>query len=111
MAEKERKSTADELDKRLKDVRRAYNKGNGRPAEPVSGGGAEKLGVGMRVAIELVAGVAAGAFLGLMADRWLGTKPWLLIVGFLLGCGAALMNVIRVANAEERRSKMPPEAK
>jgi len=111
MAEKERKSTADELDKRLKDVRRAYNKGNGRPAEPASGGGTEKLGVGMRVAIELVAGVAAGAFLGLMADRWLGTKPWLLIVGFILGCGAALMNVIRVANAEERRSKMPPEAK
>jgi ATP synthase protein I len=46
-----------------------------------------------------------------MADRWLGTKPWLLIVGFLLGCGAALMNVIRVAQAEERRSKMPPDAK
>jgi ATP synthase protein I len=53
----------------------------------------------------MVAGVVAGAFLGLMADRWLGTKPWLLIVGFILGCGAAFLNVYRVAQAEDKRDR------
>lgn len=111
MAEDERKSTPDDLDKRLEGVRQAYQKGVGRSSKPAeSGAGGEKLGVGMRVAVELVAGVVAGAFLGLMADQWLGTKPWLLIVGFVLGCGAAFLNVYRVAQAEERRGKSPPGA-
>ena len=110
MAEDERKATPDDLDKRLKSVRQAYQKGVGRSSKPAASGGGEKLGVGMRVAVELVAGVVAGAFLGLMADRWLGTKPWLLILGFVLGCGAAFLNVYRVAQAEERRGKSPPGA-
>lgn len=111
MAEDERKATPDDLDKRLKSVRQAYQKGvGGRSSKPATSAGGEKLGVGMRVAVELVAGVVAGAFLGLMADRWLGTKPWLLIVGFVLGCGAAFLNVYRVAQAEERRGKSPPSA-
>ena len=108
MAEDERKATPDDLDKRLKSVRQAYQKGVGRSSKPAKNTEGEKLGVGMRVAVELVAGVVAGAFLGLMADRWLGTKPWLLILGFVLGCGAAFMNVYRVAQAEERRGKSPP---
>jgi ATP synthase protein I len=111
MTEDERK--ADELDRRLRDVRQAYNKGVGKPSGSTGGsasGGGEKLGVGMRIAIEMVAGVVVGAFLGLMADRWLGTKPWLLIVGFMLGCGAAFMNVYRVAQAEEKRDKAERDA-
>ncbi len=86
MAEDDRKSTPDELDRRLKGVRQAYQAGTGRSSGPATrGAGGEKLGVGMRIAVELVAGVVAGAFLGLMADRWLGTKPWLLIVGVRTG--------------------------
>ena len=112
MAEDDRKSTPDELDRRLKGVRQAYQKGTGRSSGPATGGaGGEKLGVGMRVAVELVAGVVAGAFLGLMADQWLGTKPWLLIVGFVLGCCAAFLIVYRVAQAEERRSKASQDEK
>ncbi len=106
MAEDDRKATSDDLDRRLRGVRQAYQAGTGRSSRPAkSGAGGEKLGVGMRVAVELVAGVVAGAFIGLMADQWLGTKPWLLIVGFILGCCAAFLNVYRVAQAEERRSK------
>lgn len=111
MAEDERKANPDDLDRRLEGVRQAYRKGTGRSSGPASGGVSDKMGVGMRVAIELVAGVVAGTFIGLLADRWLGTKPWLLIVGFVLGCGAAFMNVYRVAQAEERRSKTPPDAR
>ncbi len=112
MAEDDRKSTSDDLDKRLKSVRQAYEKGTGRSSQPSNpGAGGEKLGVGMRIAVEMVAGVVAGAFIGLMADQWLGTKPWLLIVGFVLGCCAAFLNVYRVAQAEERRSKAASQEK
>lgn len=111
MAEDDRKATPDELDKRLERVRQSQRKSGGSSSGPTSGAGAEKLGVGMRIAVELVAGVVVGTFLGLMADRWLGTKPWLLIVGFLLGCGAAFLNVYRVAQAEEKRSKAERDAK
>ncbi len=113
MAEDDRKPSPDELDRRLKGVRQAYQEGTGRKSRPAAnvGGGGEKLGVGMRIAVELVAGVVAGAFIGLMADQWLGTKPWLLIVGFVLGCCAAFLNVYRVAQAEERRSKTSPGEK
>ena len=106
MDERDRKPTPDELDRRLKSVRQDYQAGTGRASKPATGGaGGEKVGVGMRIAVEMVAGVVAGAFIGLMGDQWLGTKPWLLIVGFVLGCCAAFLNVYRVAQAEERRSK------
>jgi len=112
MAEGDRKSASDDLDRRLKGVRQAYEKGTGRSSQSSNrGAGGEKLGVGMRIAVELVAGVVAGAFIGLMADQWLGTKPWLLIVGFVLGCCAAFLNVYRVAQAEERRSKAASQEK
>ena len=112
MAEGDRKTASDDLDRRLKGVRHAYEVGTGRSSKPTNrGAGGEKLGVGMRIAAELVAGVVAGAFIGLMADHWLGTKPWLLIVGFILGCCAAFLNVYRVAQAEERRSKAASDAK
>jgi ATP synthase protein I len=32
-----------------------------------------------------------------LLDRWLGSSPWLLIVFFVLGAAAGIMNVIRVA--------------
>ncbi|CAN5900284.1 AtpZ/AtpI family protein [soil metagenome] len=106
MAESDRKPTPDDLDRRLKGVRQEYQAGTGRSSKAATGSaGGEKIGVGMRIAVEMVAGVVAGAFMGLMADQWLGTKPWLLIVGFVLGCCAAFLNVYRVAQAEERRSK------
>jgi len=114
MTEDERK--ADELDARLKSVRQSYQQGVGKPSGSTEGGkgsgagGGERLGVGLRIGIELVAGVVAGAFLGLMADRLLGTKPWLLIVGFILGCAAAFLNVYRVAQAEEKREKAERDA-
>jgi ATP synthase protein I len=51
----------------------------------------------MRMGVELVAAVAVGTGVGLALDHWLGTKPWLMLVFFLLGGVAGIMNVIRVA--------------
>jgi ATP synthase protein I len=54
---------------------------------------------------EFMAGVIAGAGLGWLLDRWLGTSPWGLIVFFLLGFGAGIYNVMRVSGFTGARSR------
>jgi ATP synthase protein I len=52
---------------------------------------------GFRLSSELVAGVAVGAGLGWLIDRWLGISPWGLMIFLLLGFAAGLLNVMRSA--------------
>ena len=40
-----------------------------------------------------------------MLDRFLGTKPWMLIIFIILGSGAAMSNVIRTGKELERKQK------
>jgi len=66
------------------------------------------MGAGFRIAVEMLAALVVGVGLGLLLDEWLGTRPWLMIVGFCLGSAAALRNVMRTARqleAERRRQK------
>jgi ATP synthase protein I len=53
------------------------------------------LSMGLRIGLELIVGVGAGLGVGFMLDRWLGTKPWLMILCFFLGVAAGLVNVYR----------------
>ena len=55
-------------------------------------------GVAARAGVELVAGVAVGAGMGYGLDVWLGSSPWMLIVCFILGSAAGMMNVYRAVN-------------
>jgi ATP synthase protein I len=59
---------------------------------------------GFRLSSELVAGVAVGALLGWMLDRWLGISPWGLIVFLLLGFAAGVLNVMRAAGVVRNRT-------
>jgi ATP synthase protein I len=43
----------------------------------------------------LFACVAIGLAAGYFADRWLGTDPWLLLIGLALGIAAAGVNFYR----------------
>jgi ATP synthase protein I len=52
---------------------------------------------GFRLSSELVAGVVVGAGLGWLIDRLLGISPWGLIIFFLLGFAAGVLNVMRSA--------------
>ncbi len=55
------------------------------------------LGMAFAVASHLVAGLAVGAFIGFLLDRWLGTSPWLFVVFFFVGAIAGMLNVYRTA--------------
>jgi len=49
-----------------------------------------------QVAINIIACVAIGVFLGVWLDSKLGTSPWLLIVFSFLGVGAAFKSIIEL---------------
>lgn len=51
----------------------------------------------MRMGLELVIGMVAGGGIGWLVDQWLGTLPWFLLLLFLLGTAAGMMNVFRTA--------------
>lgn len=72
---------------------RAGRGGEGRRGDVTAAGTA--LGFGLRVGIELIAALGVGIALGWLADRYLGIRPWGLIVGFFLGSAAGIVNVYR----------------
>ncbi len=55
------------------------------------------IAIAARVGVELVATTAVGTALGYFLDQWLGTSPWLLIVGVLLGGTAGILAIFRMA--------------
>ncbi len=54
-----------------------------------------KSGLAYAAAFSLFAAVVAGLILGWLLDRWLGTQPWLLLAGIVLGSAAGLYEFIR----------------
>jgi ATP synthase protein I len=59
--------------------------------------GATGYGQAIKLSSEFIAGVAVGAGLGWIVDRFAGTSPFGLIVFLLLGFGAGVLNVMRSA--------------
>jgi ATP synthase protein I len=67
------------------------------PQEPEGRGKA--MGQALKLATELVAGVAVGGFIGWALDRLFGTAPFLMVVFLVLGAAAGIMNVMRTAKS------------
>lgn len=62
---------------------------------------AELSTVGITLVLATVIGLAAGYY----ADRWLGTSPWLLLLGLLLGIAAGFVSLFRTVRSSERKMK------
>ncbi|MEO1250772.1 MAG: AtpZ/AtpI family protein [Pseudomonadota bacterium] len=86
-AGKEAPPSLDEFSERLDAMR-----GEDEPEKPSSG---PAWGKAMRASSDLLAGLAVGTLIGYLLDRWLGTSPWLLLVGIGLGFAAGLRNLSR----------------
>jgi ATP synthase protein I len=91
-------------DAMLKDLAARVAKATAEHRQDVApdGQGGKDMSRGLKISAELIAGIVVGAFLGWASDKWLGTKPWGLIVGFLLGTCAGFMNVYRAVQNAER---------
>jgi len=90
------------LETRLRAARQSLGGEQRKPRRPVDNSG---MAAGLRVAVDFIAGLAVGVAIGIALDAWLGTSPWLLVLFFFLGFGAAVMNVIRTANQLEAARK------
>jgi ATP synthase protein I len=55
------------------------------------------FGVAFKIATDLVVAIVVGVGIGWILDSWLSTKPLFLLVFFLFGVAAGLLNVIRTA--------------
>ena len=55
------------------------------------------MGSAFRLGTELVASVVVGTIIGFILDNWFGTKPILIIVFFLFGAVAGIVNVFKAA--------------
>lgn len=78
---------------RAAQARQAMKQGNARrQGGPLPG---NMLGMAYRISIELVVPPLVGAGLGWLLDNWLGTKAICLLILFLLGSAAGVMNVMR----------------
>jgi ATP synthase protein I len=87
------------LDHRLSELRGSRKIRTDQPGTE-SGDGAARasaMALGFRLSSELVAGVVVGAVIGWGFDRLLSTSPFGLIVFFLLGFVAGVVNVVRSA--------------
>jgi ATP synthase protein I len=56
-----------------------------------------KSGIAYAAALTLFAAVASFCGLGWLLDNWLGTKPWLLIAGIVLGSAVGLFEFVRLS--------------
>lgn len=54
-----------------------------------------KSGIAYAAGFSLFAAVLAGLIVGWLLDRWLGTRPWLLVTGIVLGAAAGFYEFIR----------------
>ena len=59
---------------------------------------AELSSIGMTLVLATVIGLAGGYFL----DRWLGTSPWLILIGLGLGIAAGFVNLFRSVKRAEK---------
>lgn len=57
-----------------------------------------KTGFAYAAGITLFASVAAFCAAGWFLDKWLGTQPWLLIVGIVLGSALGLFEFVRLSS-------------
>jgi ATP synthase protein I len=69
-----------------------------QPARVDRAGLQQGLGLGLRIGIELVVAIGIATGLGWAVDRWLGTRPWAMIVLFFMGVAAGMLNVYRAVS-------------
>lgn len=98
-----------DFERRLDESLQARNKAAGPDSTEGSA-----AGLAMRVVIELFVGIAVCMFLGYWADRYFGTRPWIMLGLLPFGFAAGIVNVMRLSNSKQAEDvlggKGPPAA-
>ena len=96
----------DLLGEKISSAKATYDKVTGRlntdaPAnkDSLSSG----MGMGFRMAVEMVAAVVVGLYLGYVLDKWLDSKPLFTLSLLLLGIVTGFWNIIRAAQKFDKK--------
>ncbi len=95
MTEQKKSATEQDIDARLKQARQAADQSVAKSGP--KGSRRSGLALAMRLGVEIVSALVIGVGVGLLLDYWLDTKPWFMLLFFVLGAAAGFMNVYRVA--------------
>jgi len=76
-------------------------------APPGEKGTWKALGELSSIGITLVVATVIGLVGGYYADRWLGSKPWLTLLGLGMGIAAGFVNLFRSVKRAERELDDP----
>jgi ATP synthase protein I len=106
MNEREKSDPLRDLGERLDKARAA---GKGPLGQPPDTGTSNALAFGWRVGIELLGAIVIAVFIGWAIDRWLGTRPWGMVVMFFLGVAAGMLNVYRAVAGLGRAVGFQPD--
>ena len=88
-----------DLENRLEAARKRHEGASSNDGKKIPTG---DFGPAVRVAVDLVAGIVVGVLIGWALDRWLDTRPWLMLLFFVLGAAAGITNVMRTARQIEK---------
>ena len=86
--------------KELKDRIETAKSSNNPNIKKNKGSGA---GFGFKISTEIIAALVVGVGIGLIVDKYLGTKPFGLIIFFIFGALAGFLNVYRVMRRIEKQ--------
>ena len=92
MSEERPSSSLEELHAKLKAARRQSEETDMKYGGSKPGSG---LGMALKIGVEFVSAVGVGVAIGLLLDYWLETKPWMMVVFFVLGSAAGFLNIFR----------------
>ncbi|HUG37572.1 MAG TPA: AtpZ/AtpI family protein [Candidatus Limnocylindrales bacterium] len=66
------------------------------------------LGMLATTGLTFVVATAGGALAGYFADGWLGTSPWLTLIGLAVGIAAGFRDLFRSIKKAERQERDGP---
>jgi len=89
--------------KKAQDARLAANGGNVASRQ----GDMSALARGLRIGTEFVAAILVGTGIGYVIDQVAGTGPWAMLIMFMMGFAAGILNVIRVVAEFNARNAAP----
>ena len=72
--------------------------------EPIKrSSGKNSAGFGFKISTEIVAALVVGVIIGIIVDNYFNTKPFGLIIFFILGALAGFLNIYRIMRRIEKQ--------
>jgi ATP synthase protein I len=91
MDEKELSDSIKSLDKKLNELSNKHDDNSMGQKEKTKGPDP------LNICIQFIASIVIGIFLGNFLDEWLNTKPWFLIICFIVGTVTSFYNIYRLS--------------